>query len=160
MDLTLFFAILGGLLVLACVANRLVRFTRVPDIVILMATGVLIGPVLHWVKPDVFRGATHGLGTLALILILFEGGLELKLREILRHFGSGFFLSLFSYLLCMCVLRIRAGGSRIRICLNGCALILSALTISPLASTASPVSPVLGKRRVCRAVTPTATLIT
>lgn len=101
MDLTLFFAILGGLLVLAFVANRLVRFTRVPDVVILMATGVLIGPVLHWVKPEVFRGATHGLGTLALILILFEGGLELKLREILRHFGSGFFLSLFSYLLCM-----------------------------------------------------------
>ena len=101
MDLTLFFAILGGLLVLAFVANRLVRITRVPDIVILMATGVLIGPVFHWVNPDVFRGATHGLGTLALILILFEGGLELKLREILRHFGSGFFLSLFSYLLCM-----------------------------------------------------------
>ncbi len=101
MDLTLFFAILGGLLVLAFVANRLVRFTRVPDVVILMATGVLIGPVLHWVKPDIFRGATHGLGTLALILILFEGGLDLKLREILRHFGSGFFLSLFSYLLCM-----------------------------------------------------------
>ncbi len=101
MDLTLFFAILGGLLVLAFVANRLVRFTRVPDVVILMATGVLIGPLLHWVKPDIFRGATHGLGTLALILILFEGGLDLKLREILRHFGSGFFLSLFSYLLCM-----------------------------------------------------------
>ena len=101
MDLTLFFAILGGLLVLAFVANRLVRFTRVPDVVILMATGVLIGPVLHWVKPDVFRGATHGLGTLALILILFEGGLDLKLREILRHFGSGFLLSFFSYLLCL-----------------------------------------------------------
>ena len=44
MDLTLFFALLGGLLVLAFVANRLVRFTRVPDVIILMATGVLIGP--------------------------------------------------------------------------------------------------------------------
>lgn len=52
MDLTLFFALLGGLLVLAFVANRLVRFTRVPDVIILMATGVLIGPVLHWVNPD------------------------------------------------------------------------------------------------------------
>ena len=101
MDLTLFFALLGGLLVLAFVANRLVRFTRVPDVIILMATGVLIGPVLHWVNPDIFRGATHGFGALALILILFEGGLDLKLREILKHFGSGFFLALFSYVLCM-----------------------------------------------------------
>src|SRR5271154_61223 len=101
MDLTFFFALLGGLLVLAFVANRLVRFTRVPDVIILMATGVLIGPVLHWVNRDIFRGATHGFGALALILILFEGGLGLKLREILKHFGSGFFLSLFSYVLCM-----------------------------------------------------------
>jgi len=100
MDLNLFFALLGGLLVLAFVANRLVRFTRVPDVILLMATGVLIGPVLHWVNPDVFRGATHGFGSLALILILFEGGLDLKLREVLKHFGSGFFLSLFSYILC------------------------------------------------------------
>jgi potassium/hydrogen antiporter len=101
MDLTFFFALLGGLLVLAFVANRLVRFTRVPDVILLMATGVLIGPVLHWVNPDIFRGATHGFGSLALILILFEGGLDLKLREILKHFGSGFSLSLFSYVLSM-----------------------------------------------------------
>ncbi len=101
MDLTFFFALLGGLLVLAFVANRLVRFTRVPDVIILMATGVLIGPVLHWVNPDIFRGATRGFGSLALILILFEGGLDLRLAEILKHFGSGFFLSLFSYVLAM-----------------------------------------------------------
>lgn len=100
MDLTLFFAVLGGLVVVAFVANRLVRFTRVPDVIILMATGVVIGPVLHWINPENFRSAAHGFGALALILILFEGGLDMKLREI-RHFGSGFSLSLFSYLLTM-----------------------------------------------------------
>ena len=86
---------------LAFVANRLVRFTHVPDVIILMAAGVLIGPVLHWLEPDVFRGVTRGFGSLALIRILFEGGLDLKLREILKHFGPGFFLSIFSYLLTM-----------------------------------------------------------
>jgi hypothetical protein len=60
-----FFAIFGGLLALAFafVANRLVRFTHVPDAIILMAAGVLIGPVLHWVNPDIFRGATQGFGS-------------------------------------------------------------------------------------------------
>jgi len=101
MDLTFFFALLGGLLVLAFVANRLVRFTRVPDVIILMAAGVVIGPALHWVNPDIFRGASRGFGSLALILILFEGGLDLKLREIVKHFGAGLFLSLFSFLLTM-----------------------------------------------------------
>ena len=99
MNLNLFFAMLGGLLVLAFIANRLVRFTGVPDVIILMFTGVLIGPVLHWVDPDIFRGATHGFGSLALMLILFEGGLDLKLREILSHFAGGFFLALVSFIL-------------------------------------------------------------
>jgi cell volume regulation protein A len=99
MALNLFFALLGGLLVLAFVANRLVRFTGVPDVIILMATGVLIGPVLHWINPEIFRSATQGFGSLALILILFEGGLELKLREIVSHFGGGLFLAIFSYVL-------------------------------------------------------------
>ncbi len=97
MNLNLFFAILGGLLVLAFVANRLVRFTGVPDVIILVFTGVVIGPVLHWIDPEVFRGVTHGFGSLALMLILFEGGLDLKLREILNHFAGGLFLALVSY---------------------------------------------------------------
>src|ERR1700723_3971400 len=101
MDLSVFFALLGGLLVLAFIANRLVRFTHVPDVIILMATGVLIGPVLHWVNPDIFRGSTRGFGSLPLILILFEGGLDLKLREILKHFIPGFFLPLYSFVLSM-----------------------------------------------------------
>jgi cell volume regulation protein A len=100
-DLNFFFALLGGLLVLAFIANRLVRFTGVPDVIILLITGVLIGPVLHWLNPEIFRGAARGFGTLALILILFEGGLDIKLREMLQHFGRGLFLAIFSYLLTM-----------------------------------------------------------
>jgi cell volume regulation protein A len=100
-ELTSFFAVLGGLLVLAFIANRLVRFTRVPDVIILMITGVVIGPVLHWVNPDIFRGAARGFGSLALMLILFEAGLDLKLREVVEHFGRGLFLALVSYLAAM-----------------------------------------------------------
>jgi Na+:H+ antiporter len=101
MDLNLFFALLGGLLVLAFVANRLVRYTRVPDVIILMITGVLIGPVLHWVNPDHFHGVTQGFGALALLLILFEGGLDLKLSEIVTNFAGGFYLSILCYVLSM-----------------------------------------------------------
>jgi potassium/hydrogen antiporter len=101
MNLNLLFALLGGLLFLAFIANRLVRFTGVPDVIILMATGVLIGPVLHWVNSTIFRGSAHGFGSLALILILFEAGLDLKLRELVTHFASGFWLSVTSFLVSM-----------------------------------------------------------
>jgi len=104
MSLTLFFGLLGGLLVLAFVANRLVRRTGVPDVLVLMATGVALGPVFHLVDPTKFAGVTHGFGTLALILILFEAGLELDLWQTLRHFPGGFLLAILSYALSMALI--------------------------------------------------------
>jgi len=68
MNLTSFFGLLGGLLVLAFVANRLAQRTRVPDAVVLILTGVLVGPVLGLVRADQFENVTRGFGTLALIL--------------------------------------------------------------------------------------------
>lgn len=97
MNTAFFFGLLGGLLVLAFVANRLFQKTRVPDVVVLMATGLLIGPVLGWVRASQFQDVTHAFGTLALILILFEGGLELNLRETVRHFPGGVLFGLFTY---------------------------------------------------------------
>jgi len=99
MNPTIFFAFLGGLLALAFIANRLYRLTRVPDVIVLMAVGVILGPALGWVQAGQFQYITHILGTLALILILFEGGLELNLRDTLRHFPGGVLLAILGYFL-------------------------------------------------------------
>ena len=99
MHLTPLFGLLGGLLVLAFAANRLFRWTRIPDVVVLMATGVLIGPVLGWAHAGQFKDVTHAFGTLALILILFEGGLDLNIRETLSHFPGGLLFGGVSYAL-------------------------------------------------------------
>ena len=99
MSLTAFFALLGGLLVLAFVANRLAQRTRVPDAVVLILVGVVLGPILGLVHAGQFENVTRGFGTLALILILFEGGLELDARETLRHLGGGLMLSWMAYIL-------------------------------------------------------------
>lgn len=99
MSITLLFALLGGLLVLAFVANRLFHRTRVPDVIVLMAVGLLLGPVFGWVDPHQFQPVTHAFGTLAVILILFEAGLDLDLRDTLRHFPGGLLLAVVAYLL-------------------------------------------------------------
>src|ERR1700722_6951142 len=97
MNLTTLFGLLGGLLVLAFAANRLFRWSRFPDVVVLMGTGILIGPVLHWAKADQFKDVTHAFGTLALILILFEGGLDLNIRETVSHFPGGLLFGVLTY---------------------------------------------------------------
>jgi cell volume regulation protein A len=103
MSITLanFLGLLGGLLVLAYVANRSSHRTRVPDVVVLLLCGILLGPVLHWINADRFPQIARGVGTLALILILFAAGLELDLRRARRQFAAGTVLAILSYALTM-----------------------------------------------------------
>ena len=96
-NLTAFFALLGGLLVLAFVSNRLFRYTRIPTVLVLIATGLVLGPILGWVNAARFEDVTQAFGTLALILILFEGGLELDVRDTVRHFPGGLLLAILGY---------------------------------------------------------------
>ncbi|MFQ5694707.1 MAG: cation:proton antiporter [Terriglobia bacterium] len=99
MNTAALFALLGGLLVLAFAANRLFDRTRVPDVVVLMVAGVLLGPVIGLIDAGELRGITQAFGTLAIILILFEGGLELNLRDTIRHSPGGMLFAVLVYTL-------------------------------------------------------------
>lgn len=97
MTITFLFALLGGLIALAFVANQLFRRTRVPDVIVLMVAGLILGPFFGLVHSSEFQPITHAFGTLAVILILFEGGLDLELRAMLRHFPGSLLLSFLAY---------------------------------------------------------------
>src|SRR5690606_39045559 len=57
---------------------------RVPAILPLLATGFLVGPLLDWLRPDQLVPANllFPLISLAVGLILFEGGLTLRFAEL------------------------------------------------------------------------------
>ena len=97
MDMSRIFGLPAALLIVAVAANRLSRWTRVPDIIVLLLIGVGLGPIAHWVDPAYFTVTTRILGMLALILILFQGGLELRLKEAVRYSPGGLLLSIVSY---------------------------------------------------------------
>jgi len=101
MEYGLLFAFPAALLVLAVVANRLSHLTRVPDIMVLLLLGVGLGPIAHWIQPDAFKHTIGVLGMLALILILFEGGLELRLREVIRNLPGALLLAAACFALTM-----------------------------------------------------------
>ena len=91
------FAFPAALLVLAVLANWLSRLTRVPDIVVLLLAGVALGPVTHLIPLNTFQHSIGVIGMLALILILFEGGLELRLSEVVRNLSGSLLLSVVSF---------------------------------------------------------------
>src|SRR5271166_6464160 len=126
MEMARIFGLPAALLVLAFVANRLSKLTRVPDIIVLLLIGVTLGPILRWVNPDAFRPAVQVLGMLALILILFEGGLELRLRQALRYFPAGLLLVTLSFGLSLGLIAL-IGHALLHLDWNSCLLMAAAL---------------------------------
>jgi NhaP-type Na+/H+ or K+/H+ antiporter len=62
--------------------------TQVPSIILLLVSGLLLGPVLGVIDPDALLGGTlFPIVSLSVALILFEGGLDLPPRE-LRSTGT------------------------------------------------------------------------
>jgi Na+:H+ antiporter len=126
MDMVRILSLIAALLLLAFGANRLSKVTRVPDVIVLLLIGVTLGPILHWVNPEVFKGAIHILGMLALILILFEGGLELRLRQALRYFPAGLLLVVVSFGLSMGLIAV-IGHALLHLQWSDCLLMGAAL---------------------------------
>lgn len=79
--LTVAIALAGGV-----VAQTIARHLRVPGIVLLLATGVLLGPEFaDLVQPSSLGPALQGIVGFAIAVILFEGGLNLDLRRLRRE---------------------------------------------------------------------------
>ena len=71
-----------GIVILAVGLNWLAVRTGIPSILLYLLTGFLAGPVLGILNPDELLGdLLLPLVSLAVGVILFEGGLSLRLRE-------------------------------------------------------------------------------
>jgi NhaP-type Na+/H+ or K+/H+ antiporter len=68
--------------------------TKVPDVLILMLGGIVVGPLLGILRPEHFGVAGSVATTVALIVILFESGLNLSLRSLASAFGQTMVISL------------------------------------------------------------------
>lgn len=89
------FLITVGLMISAAFVGSLVfRHFRVPDIILLIALGVMLGPVLHFVDVEVFRTIVPLVSAIAIVIILFDGGLKMNVKEMLGGVASGSLLAL------------------------------------------------------------------
>lgn len=79
---------LAGVVVVAALAQAIAAALRVPSILTLLLAGIAVGPVLGWIVPSQFLPleVLGGAIPLAVAIILFEGGLSLRIAE-LREAG-------------------------------------------------------------------------
>jgi cell volume regulation protein A len=89
---------LGALVFLAHLFVGVFQRTRVPDVFFLILIGFVIGPLLHLVTPRDFGKLGPVFQTVALVVILFEAGLEIRLEDLRAGLRDTVLITLGSYL--------------------------------------------------------------
>ena len=79
---------LGLLIFCAHLFNAWFSRGRVPDVLLLMIIGILVGPVAGWVSPDDLATVGPVLASLTLLFILFDSGIDMRIDTI-RQYWSG-----------------------------------------------------------------------
>lgn len=86
--------VIGLLYFLGHYLSHFFQRTMIPDVLVLILIGMVIGPVFHWATPENFGMVGNVFTSIALIVILFEGGLNLELSSISRSMKTSSILTL------------------------------------------------------------------
>jgi cell volume regulation protein A len=74
--------LLAVLLLLGALGEYIFSRTGVPDMVWLVAAGIVAGPVFKLIKPEILTPALPFFGAFALIIILLGGGLKFRIADV------------------------------------------------------------------------------
>ena len=98
----------GVVIFLGVAGEAFFRRTGVPDVAFLMILGVIIGPVLGIIKPEAVIEIVPYFAALALIIIMFDGGLNLNIKDIIRTAHFSFTLAIFGFILSVAIITLAA----------------------------------------------------
>ncbi len=101
MEIAISIIFVGLLVFLAYFFSWLFSFVRIPDVLMLIAIGILIGPVFNLVHPTFLGEAGNIMVMLILVMILFEGATKLKIKSLKKAALGTLSLALISFLLTM-----------------------------------------------------------
>jgi cell volume regulation protein A len=99
MAVSFLFLIAGLIIMTGFFGNLFFEKTRISDVLVLLGIGILLGPVFGLVNPSMLTHFAEYFGTLALIIILFEGGMNMDLDKMIKEFGTASLLVLLSFFL-------------------------------------------------------------
>jgi cell volume regulation protein A len=102
MDLIFSFVLIGALISIGFLGSLFFQKTKFSDLIILMFIGLLIGPVFQVLPAEnieMLRDLTPFFASLALMLLLFEGGLHLNFHKVIRELPKSTFFTFFNFIL-------------------------------------------------------------
>ena len=73
-------------IVLGYIGSIIFEKTKIPDVIWLMIFGMLVGPIFGLMEPEIFLSASPLFSAIALIVILFDAGMNLDLVDTIKEF--------------------------------------------------------------------------
>lgn len=138
--------LLGGIIGVGFIGNLFFERTRIPSVLLLIAIGIFLGPLTRIVPPEVVRPFMPFFGAIALTIILFEGGLDLKLQHTIKQAGRAVLLAALSFALAIfliyyaLILGMNARGP-VALAVAAALACTSAPIVIPVLALAAPKSP-------------------
>ncbi len=98
----------GVTIFLGVAGEAFFKRTGIPDIAFLMVLGVIIGPVLGIIQTDTVLEIVPYFAALALIIIMFDGGLNLDIKQIIKTAHFALVLAVLGFILSMVIVTMIA----------------------------------------------------
>jgi len=98
----------GVTIFLGVAGESFFKRTGIPDIAFLMVLGVIIGPVLGIIQADAVLEIVPYFAALALIIIMFDGGLNLDIKQIMNTAHFAMVLAILGFILSMVIVTMLA----------------------------------------------------
>ena len=89
----------GVVIFLGVAGEAFFKKTGIPDVAFLMILGVIIGPVLGIIQPEAVMQIVPYFAAVALIIIMFDGGLNLDLKQMVKTAHFSFTLAILGFIL-------------------------------------------------------------
>jgi len=94
MEFTSLMLLFSITIILGFIGSMIFEKTKIPDIVWLLLFGILVGPVFNLVDVELFRSMSDFLVAIALLIILFDAGLNMDLYQFLKQVPRSFVISI------------------------------------------------------------------
>ena len=93
MEVLLALSLTAFVILLGFFGNLIFRKTDIPSVLWLLGFGLLLGPISGMVEPSFFISVSQLFSALAIIIILFDGGIYLDIYKLFREFPRSMLLA-------------------------------------------------------------------
>ena len=98
----------GVVIFLGVAGEAFFKKTGIPDVAFLMILGVIIGPVFGLIQPEAVIQVVPYFAALALIIIMFDGGLNLDIKHVIKTAHFSVTLAVLGFILSVVIITLAA----------------------------------------------------